>query len=149
MKFWFSRFFLKFREVLVVNARFSVWFWYRLHSSKVENLMWVLSIFFSNFDFFPTSECFSNIWEFKFGIYFFFDFNFFYSKFKITKQIFINETALRAPPAVTRLTVHRRLQVIPGRMPFGLICRLRNLLPGNWTEAISRNLTSTVDKREF
>ena len=32
------------------------------------------------------------------------------------------------------------LRVIPGRMPFGLICRLRNLLPGNRTEAISRNL---------
>ena len=57
-------------------------------------------------------------------------------KLKIDNDLFINATALRAPPAVTRLTVHRRLQV-PGRMPFGLICRLQNLLPGNRTEAIS------------
>ena len=36
------------------------------------------------------------------------------------------------------------LRVIPGRMSFGLICRLRNLLPGNRTEAISRNLFITI-----
>ena len=36
------------------------------------------------------------------------------------------------------------LRAIPGRMPFGLICRLRNLLPGNQTEAISRNLFITI-----
>ena len=30
---------------------------------------------------------------------------------KIRKHLFINATALRAPPAVTRLTGHRRLQV--------------------------------------
>ena len=67
-----------------------------------------------------------------------------FQKFRIKNDLFINATALRAPPAVTRLTVHRRLQVIPGRMPFGLICRLRNLLPGNRTEAISRNLNITI-----
>ena len=79
---------------------------------------------------------------------FFFSKIFKISKFKIKNDLFINATALRAPPAVTRLTVHRRLQV-PGRMPFGLICRLRNLLPGNRTEAISRNLNITIDKHEF
>ena len=52
--------------------------------------------------------------------------------------------ALRVYPAVTRLTVHRQLQVIPGRMSFGLICRLRNLVPGDRTEAISRNLIITI-----
>ena len=36
------------------------------------------------------------------------------------------------------------LMVITGRMPFGLIWRLRNLLPGNRTEAISRNLFISV-----
>ena len=41
------------------------------------------------------------------------------------------------------------LRVIPGRMPFGPICRLRNLLPGNRTGAISRNLIITIDKRDF
>ena len=41
------------------------------------------------------------------------------------------------------------LRVIPGRMPSGLICRLRNLVPGNRTEAISRNLITSVDEREF
>ena len=41
------------------------------------------------------------------------------------------------------------LRVIPGRVPFGLICRLRNLLPGNRTEAISRNLIITIVKHEF
>ena len=61
----------------------------------------------------------------------------------------MNATALRAPPAVTRLTVHRRLHIIPGRMPFGLICRLRNLFPGNRTEAISRNLFITIVQNEF
>ena len=85
-----------------------------------------------------------------------------FQKLKIKNDLFINATALRAPPAVTRLTVHRRLQVarraeslgltlrvIPGRMPFGLICRLRNLFPGNRTEAISRNLFITFVKHEF
>ena len=69
-------------------------------------------------------------------------------KIKFESNYFINATALRAPPAVTRLTVHRRLQV-PGRMPFGLICRLRNLLPGDRTEAISRYLFITFVKHEF
>ena len=72
-----------------------------------------------------------------------------FQKFKIKNDLFINATALRAPPAVTRLTVHRRLHIIPGRMPFGLICRLRNLFPGNRTEAISRNLNITIDERQF
>ena len=77
-------------------------------------------------------------------IFFFENFeNFKFLKLQIKNIEFINATALRAPPAVTRLTVHRRLQV-PGRMPFGLICRLRNLLPGNRTEAISRNLFITI-----
>ena len=41
------------------------------------------------------------------------------------------------------------LRVIPGRMPFELICRLRNLLRGNRAEAISQNLNITIDEREF
>ena len=47
--FWYI--FWKFWEVLVANARFSVWFWYRLQSSKVKNLIWAPRIFFSNFNF--------------------------------------------------------------------------------------------------
>ena len=84
------------------------------------------------------SDIFENFENFE-------NFNFFsIFEFKIKSNQFINATALRASPAVTRLTVHRRLQVIPGRMPFGLICRLRNLVPGNRTEAISRNLIITI-----
>ena len=56
-----------------------------------------------------------------------------------------------SPPAPSTVIAARRaedlgsmLRVIPGRMPFGLICRLRNLLPGNRTEAISRNLIITM-----
>ena len=37
--------------------------------------------------------------------------NFKFSKIKIENNWFINATALRAPPAVTRLTVHRRPQI--------------------------------------
>ena len=95
---------------------------------------------FSNFGMFLKQ----NRTYFRRDIFFFRKFIFFpIFEFKIKSNQFINATALRASPAVTRLTVHRRLQV-PGRMPFGLICRLRNLLPGNRTEAISRNLFITI-----
>ena len=70
--------------------------------------------FFLEFLFFRTSGCFSNISNFKFGTSFFFRKFEKSQKFKIKNNLFINGTALRAPPAVTRLTVHRRLQVIPG-----------------------------------
>ena len=66
--------------------------------------------FFLKFQFFRTSVCFSNIWEFKFWISFFLIF-LIKKTIKIKNNLFINETALRAPPAVTRLTVHRRLHI--------------------------------------
>ena len=105
--------------------------------------------FFSNFIFFELRDVFRTFENTISGYIFFRTFSIFFAKNKIKNNVFINETALRAPPAVTRLTVHRRLQVIQGRMPFGLICRLRNLLPGNRTEAISRNLIITIVYRQF
>ena len=36
------------------------------------------------------------------------------------------------------------LIVIPGRGPFGLTCRLQNLMPDNRTEATSRDLIITI-----
>ena len=60
--------------------------------------------------------------------------------------------ARRAEDFGSTLRVARRaedlgsaLRVIPGRVPSGLICRLRNLFPGNRTEAISRNLIITSE----
>ena len=105
-----------------------------------------VEIFFLIFFSFSNFGMFFEHFRIQFRDIFFFEvFQFLFFKLKIKNTIFINETALRAPPAVTRLTVHRRLRVIPGRMPFGLICRLRNLLPRNRNEAISWNLTITID----
>ncbi len=72
---------------------------------------------FLKFYFFRTSGRFSHIFNYNFGISFFFFENFEnleFSKFKINNHQFINATALRAPPAVPSLAVHRRLQVARG-----------------------------------
>ena len=69
----------------------------------------------------------------------------------------MREVARRAEDLGSTLRVMARrvedlgsmLRAIPGRMPFALICRLRNLLLGNRTEAISRNMIITVVEREF
>ena len=98
--------------------------------------------FLSNFDFSNFGMFFEHLRIIFRDIHLFL--NIFFLKIEIKNNVFINETALRILPVVTRLTVHRRLQVIPGRIPFELICRLRNLLSGNRTEAISRNLIITI-----
>ena len=67
--------------------------------------------FFSNFHFFELRDVFRTFQTSNSG------YNFFFRKFeksqkyKIRNDLFINATALRVSPAVTRLTVHRRLQV--------------------------------------
>ena len=55
-------------------------------------------------------------------------------KFKIGNDLFINATALRAPPGSNQ---------VDGSPP------APSLLPGNRTEAISRNLNITIDEHEF
>ena len=42
----------------MVNARFFFRFWYRLHLSKVQNLIWRLTFFLSNFIFFELRDVF-------------------------------------------------------------------------------------------
>ena len=110
MKSQFLGYFFEFRETLVANARFSLRFWCRLHLSKVENLIWVMRIFLSDFDFFELRDVFRTFKNTISGYHLFWKFFNFFFEIKIQNTVFINETALRASPAVTRLTVHRRLQ---------------------------------------
>ena len=68
-------------------------------------------IFFSNFHFFELRDVFRTFQTSNSGYIFFFQKNSKFQNIRIENDLFINATALRASPAVTRLTVHRRLQV--------------------------------------
>ena len=69
------------------------------------HFFWILSIF-SFFDFFVWKIVFFHF-LLLYSVFFFFSFVFL--------LLFLVHSALRAPPAVTRLTVHRRLQVISSK----------------------------------